>query len=217
MANVWQENKVNIIGWAVVLLVVAGGIALAVSSNNQRQEATVAELEIRADDHVQGNESAPVTMIEYSDFQCPACAQYEQILAEVKQQRGDKIKFVYRHFPLETIHPNAVAAGIASEAASLQGKFWEMHALLFANQTAWQNLGNPTDAFVAYAEQLDLDIEKFKADLEDESLEARVRRDLAGGESMGVDSTPTFYINGEQVRAGSLTADIVRMIDKYAK
>lgn len=196
----WEQNKVNILGWGFILLVVVGIVFLAASGNQRRQEAEVSELTVRAGDHISGNPDSQITFIEYADFECPACQYYSlSVLPQLKEEMKDRVKFVFRHFPLTTIHPNAIPAGIASEAASLQGKFQEMYTLLFTNQADWSNASNPNDIFVTYAESIGLDVEKFSADLNNPELEERVRRDLRGGESIGVDSTPSFYINGKKV------------------
>lgn len=212
MKKFWDQNKVNIIGWGFILLVLVGIVALAASGNQKRQEAEVSELVVRAEDHVAGNKDAKVTFIEYADFQCPACLYYEPIIAQLKALKSTEVQFVYRHFPLESIHRNALAAAIASEAAGLQGKFDGMYNALFDGQNDWASLSNPTDMFVSYAEVLELDIDTFKADIQKQELEERVRLDLKGGESIGVDSTPTFYINGKKVTGLSTGNELDRFV-----
>ncbi len=147
-------------------------------------------------DHVKGGEHATVTLVEYSDFQCPACKAFLPVVDEVLATYGDQVQFVYRHFPLYTIHPHAEAAAIASEAAAQQGKFWEMHDLLFDRQSDWESLANPQELFVAYAELLALDVEKFRADLSSDATRDRVRSDVNAGNAANISATPTFYLNG---------------------
>lgn len=196
----WEENKVNILGWGFILLVVIGIFFLAASGNQRRQEAEVGELSVRAGDHISGNSDAKVTFIEYADFECPACQYYSlSVLPQLKEEMGDRVRFVFRHFPLVSIHPNAIPAGRASEAAAKQGKFQEMYSLLFANQADWSRAEDPRATFVTYAEQIGLNVEQFATDYNNPEAEERVRRDLRGGESIGVDSTPSFYINGKKV------------------
>ncbi|MEK9156750.1 MAG: thioredoxin domain-containing protein [Patescibacteria group bacterium] len=147
-------------------------------------------------DHVRGGASAPVTLIEYSDFQCPACSAFEPLLQSVLATYGDNLQVVYRHFPLYTIHANAEEAAYASEAAAQQGKFWEMHDLLFDRQADWESLADTTDMFVAYAELLELDVEQFTSDITSDAVRDRVKIDVNSANAAGISATPTFYLNG---------------------
>lgn len=156
--------------------------------------------EVSSADHVRGeNASAPVTLIEYSDFQCPACAAFDPLLQDISTSYGDQVRLVYRHFPLYSIHANADEAAFAAEAASLQGKFWEMHDLLFDRQEDWENLAAPSEMFAAYADLLGLDVEKFKADMASDAVRDRVKVDVSSGNSAGISATPTLYLNGAVV------------------
>jgi len=114
--------------------------------------------------HIIGKQDSKVTLVEYSDFQCPACGAYYPIVEQVVEKYKDRVNFEYRQYPLATIHHNAFAAARASEAASKQGKFWEMYRLLFADQSAWENSGNAQSTFEGYARQLGLDRARFKTD-----------------------------------------------------
>lgn len=155
--------------------------------------------EVVADDWKIGNPSASVTIIEYADFQCPACAATSPLLARVMDEYGDQVQLVYRYFPLNSIHPNADIAARAAEAAGHQNKFWEMHNMLFANQNAWSSLSNPTDTLVTYATSLDLNIDQFKADLTSSEIRDRVNRDLKSAEQAGLTGTPSIFVNGQQL------------------
>lgn len=148
-------------------------------------------------DHVRGSATAPVTIIEYSDFQCPACAAFEPLVAQVSATYGDQLRVVYRHFPLYTLHKNAGAAAQAAEAAALQGKFWEMHDILFDRQNDWSELASTTDMFAAYAGLIGLDVEQFKTDLASDAVRDRVKVDVSSGNAAGISATPTFYLNGK--------------------
>lgn len=154
---------------------------------------------VSASDHVKGSDTAPVTLVEYSDFQCPACKTFQLVITDVLATYGDRVRFAYRHFPLSTIHANAEAAALASEAAANQGKFWEMHDLLFDRQTDWEGLANPHDIFAAYAELLALDVDRFRADLTSSETRDRVRDDINSGNAANISSTPTIYLNGTAV------------------
>ena len=155
-----------------------------------------AAFEIRSDDWVKGNPKAAVRLIEYSDFQCPACGSYYPLVKELAEEYGDRVAFVYRHFPLATIHRNAFSAAIAAEAAGRQGDFWGMHDTLFEKQAAWGESSNPEELFAGYAADLDLDAERFRTDSVDSSL-TRVERDAMNG--LALNSTPTFFLNGVKI------------------
>lgn len=154
-------------------------------------------------DHVKGNADGKVLIIEYGDFQCPSCGRAYPNVKTLMDQYGDRVKLVFRNFPLTAIHPNAKAASAAAEAAGLQGKFWEMHDLLYENQNTWGTLNatQRVDTFNSYANQLSLDAEKFKADYGNTNVNAKINFDLALGKENGVNSTPTYFVNGEQLDA----------------
>jgi protein-disulfide isomerase len=151
-------------------------------------------------DHSVGPTDAKVTLVEYSDFQCPACAAYAPIVTKAlaEPELKGKVRFVYRFFPLITIHPNARLSSQAAEAAGLQGKFWEMHDLLFAKQTEWAELSNTgaKNKFADYAAQLGLDKARFLSDIDGSTVKDRVQRDMDSGNASNIQGTPTFYVNG---------------------
>jgi len=149
---------------------------------------------------VRGNASSSVQLIEYSDFQCPACTSYYPILKQVEAQFGDKVAFIYRHYPLYQIHANADMAARASEAAGKQGKFWEMHDKLFENHDKWADLLDPTSAFVGYATDLGLNVSQFKTDLDSAEVKQAVADDYVRGQKIGVEGTPTFVLNGVKIQ-----------------
>jgi Na+/H+ antiporter NhaA len=157
-------------------------------------------------DHIRGSIDAPVTVVEYGDFECPYCGQAEPVVRELLRDFGD-IRYVWRHLPLSDVHPRARLAAEAAEAAAEQGAFWEMHDLLLSNQTA---LG-PGD-LVAYAEQLGLDVERFTKDLREHTGTTRVAEDVDSADLSGVSGTPTFFINGRRHHGaydiGSLSAAV---------
>ncbi|OGV93637.1 hypothetical protein A3B57_02575 [Microgenomates group bacterium RIFCSPLOWO2_01_FULL_47_10] len=156
------------------------------------------DMQIVAADH-QTSASASATLVEYSDFQCPACAAYYELVGKLKADLGDRINIVYRHFPLRSIHKNAQLASQAGQAASLQGKFWEMHDLLFASQTKWAEIEDPTATFISYAAELGLDAAKFTADLTSQPVIDAVNANYSSGLKFGVDSTPSFFLNGTKM------------------
>jgi protein-disulfide isomerase len=145
-----------------------------------------------ARDHIRGPEAAPVTLVEYGDFECPYCGQAESVIRELLGDFGD-VRYVWRHLPLNDVHPNAQLAAEAAEAAAAQGAFWELHDLLLAHQDALR----PND-LVGYAEQLSLDAERFMDDLHTHAGAARIAEDVDGADLSGVSGTPTFFVNGRR-------------------
>ncbi len=142
-------------------------------------------------DHILGNGNAPVTLVEYGDYECPMCGAAYPITQELVEQYGDELRFVFRNFPLTQIHPHALLAAEAAEAASFQGRFWEMHDALYENQS-WLE----PDDLATYADNLGLDGTQFIADMNKPETAERVQTDYKGGMRSGVDGTPTFFING---------------------
>lgn len=150
-------------------------------------------------DIVAGPENAPVTVIEYSDFQCPACKAYAPLVKALIESSNGKMRFVYRHFPLPQ-HANAVPTAVASEAAARQKKFWEMNEIIFAKQNEWASSNNADELLRAYAKELGLNLEGFDTDMQDSAIREKVEADRASGTAAGVNSTPTFFVNGEKIQ-----------------
>ena len=146
---------------------------------------------VGARDHAQGPASAPVTLVEYGDYECPHCGRAYPFVKMVQRRLGDRLRFVFRNFPLSEVHPNAVKAAETAEAAGEQGKFWEMHDALFEHQL---HLEPPH--LIALATKLGLDSERIAAQLDAHTHAARVREDFMSGVRSGVNGTPTFFING---------------------
>jgi protein-disulfide isomerase len=179
------------LGWGMVQL--AGRVPAA--SDGDGLAVPVGEQE-----NSKGPADAPLTLVEYSDFQCPACAAYQPLIEQVlnEPELNGKIRTVYRHFPLTNIHPNALQAARAAQAAAAQGKFWEMHDLLFKEQSAWSKLPAAAagEKFLGYASSLGLDAERWKQDRDGSAVNEKVDADVAGANDARVNSTPTFFING---------------------
>jgi len=142
-------------------------------------------------DHIQGPADAPVTLVEYGDYECPYCGAAYPIVKQVQSQMGQRLRFVFRNFPITTSHPHAEQAAEAAEAADAQGRFWEMHDHLYEHQRHLEN-----DDLVGYAGALGLDVERFADELARHVHAARVREDFMSGVRSGVNGTPTFYVNG---------------------
>ncbi len=148
---------------------------------------------VSAKDHVQGPVNAPVALVEYGDYECSHCGVAYSVIRRIQQAMGEQLKFVFRNFPLSEIHPNAMNAAVASEAAAGQGKFWEMHDYLFQHQS-WLD----DASLVRYAAHLGLDVDRFILDFESPDLIEKVENDFESGVRSGVNGTPSFYVNGEK-------------------
>jgi protein-disulfide isomerase len=142
-------------------------------------------------DHIQGPADAAVTLVEYGDYECPYCGAAYPIVKELQARMGDRLRFVFRNFPISTSHPHAEQAAEAAEAGAAQGRFWEMHDLLYENQRRLRD-----QDLHAYAEQLGIDVERFDKDLAEHVHAHRVREDFMSGVRSGVNGTPSFYVNG---------------------
>ncbi|MBV9154863.1 MAG: thioredoxin domain-containing protein [Acidobacteriaceae bacterium] len=148
-------------------------------------------LPIQPDDHVQGAPDAQYTLVEYGDYECPDCGRLFETIQVLRARIGDRLRLVFRHYPLSGIHPHAQQAAEAAEAAGAQGSFWGMHDLLFANQNTLA-----TKDLYKYAERLSLDVERFREELKHRTYEDRVRKDFRRGVANGVYGTPGLFING---------------------
>lgn len=190
--------------WLIVFLSIGGAIFGMVKLASQSSNNFTASIlsPPTNDDWVKGNKESKVVLVEYSDFQCPACAAYYFVLKKLFQEFGNDIQFVYRHFPLRRIHPNSQLAAQASEAAGIQGKFWEMHDMIFENQQEWsrKNRDRAEEIFISYAKRLNLDIERFKDDLNSEKVKDKVNSDYQSGIEAKINATPTFFLNGKKIQ-----------------
>ena len=162
--------------------------------------------------HVRGQPGAPVTLEEFGDFQCPSCATTAEVIGKLEQDYGPRLRVVWRNFPL-AMHAYALEAALAAEAAGLQGRFWEMHDLLYRNQAVWSKASNVRAFFNMYARSLGLDVERFAKDSASEEVKARVVSDGQHGVSRGVRNTPTIFINDREVRASFSPERLHEVID----
>jgi protein-disulfide isomerase len=153
--------------------------------------------------HVRGEADAPVTLEEFGDFECPPCSIMSGAIHQLEKEYGSKLRVIFRQFPLPT-HAHAREAALASEAAHLQGRFWEMHDLLYKEQGVWSKAADVPALFDSYAGTIGLDLERFKKDMQSPEVNARVTADHDEGASRGVTSTPTLFINNTVVPPASL-------------
>jgi len=157
-----------------------------------------------------GGAPGAVTLEEFADFQCPPCGRLHPELKKIEEEYGPRLRVVFRHLPLTEIHDHAHGAARAAEAAALQGRFWEMHDLLFERQGEWAVVEEARPLFVDYARRLGLDAERFARDLDAPQTEARVRADLGRADSAGVGSTPSLFLEGRELSARERTPEGMR-------
>jgi protein-disulfide isomerase len=181
----------------ILVAVVAGMIGLFALANKSSPAPVGDKTKIiRPTSHKEG--AGPIQMVEFGDFECPACgAAYPNVKQIMKDYNG-KVTLYFRNFPLTNVHPNAMAGAEAAEAAADQGKYWEMHDMLYDNQKTWGSLADPTADFVSYAKALGLDTDKFSKALTDKQFQSVIDQDMADGTALNIQGTPTFYFNGVQ-------------------
>lgn len=161
-------------------------------------------ISINSNDHIFGNPNATVELVEYGDYECPYCGRAYPIIKDIKQKLDGDIKFVFRNFPLSKIHPHAFMAAVATEAAGMQGKFWEMHDMVFENQKSLDR-----ENVIYFSRLLGLDTDRFKEDIQDKRLKEKVEKDFESGLRSGVNRTPTFFINGEKFEGDWSTGELL--------
>lgn len=216
-------NRTKWIIFAVICVVVLGGLVFTSKKDKVNVDTTnpteiIAASESSLGDQTYGKKDSKVVVMVYEDFQCPGCGGAHPGLKAVKEKYKDQIVYVFRNFPLTTIHPNALAAATAAEAAGLQGKFWEMHNMLYENQQSWSTVdaAKRTDVFSGYAKEIGIDTAKFKTDLSDKRIAEKISRDRALGAKMKVNSTPTIFVNDHKLTEEEVT-DIAGKSEKLTK
>ena len=184
--------KLKVIWIALSIIVVIGLVVLLGSSETNTTDTS---------NNRWGASPANVIVTEALDFGCPACAQYHQLVSQYRSEFGDRVVFEARHFPIRSLHPNALAGHRAAEAAAKQGKFWEMHDLLFEQRNLWVSgtTNNPIPQLEVFAQDLGLDIDQFRLDFASAEINSIINNDIKAMKDMGVSSTPTFFLNGEQI------------------
>jgi protein-disulfide isomerase len=196
---------------AVLMVAIFGGVRLLRSGRGTQP--------FTATPGVPGPSTAPqdnpsgetvVTLEEFGDYQCPPCGELHPTLKKLKQELGPNLNFIFRNLPLSSIHKNALIAAQAAEAARMQGRFWEMHDLLYENQDLWKDDINPRSTFLKFAGDIGLDTQRFRRDMEDKQVQLRIDADVETAASRGIIGTPTILIEGRQLRPETTTPDGVR-------
>ena len=195
----------------VIIALIFGGFIFINQKDSTSSGTGNNSSKVTPTNHTFGDGKKNVTLIEYGDLQCPACGQYYPIIKSIKEKYKSDITFQYRNFPLDTIHQNARAAHRATEAASNQGKFWEMHNKLYETQNEWKGLTNVKTVFEGYASEMGLDITKFRTDYASEHTNDVINADVAEGKKVGANSTPTFVLEGVKIEENP------RGVDEFGK
>jgi protein-disulfide isomerase len=194
----------------VLLVAVVAGLWLMRTAREAPVSSVAAGAPGANPPQAKGSASAPVTVEEFGDYQCPPCGLLYPELEKIKSDYGDRVRLIFRHYPLVRIHPNALAAAHAAEAAGLQGKFWEMHDQLYRGQNSWQHSSDARTNFAAYARSIGLDAERFARDMNGDEADKRIVADHERARSLGVDSTPVIFVNGRKLPAAAQTPKDVR-------
>lgn len=205
------------IGLISVILLVGAAFILGGGKSEETDTEVVDTAKLVGEKrHLIGSDSAKVTVVEFADFQCPACGAAHPVVQQVLSDYGDDVEYIFRHFPLPG-HKNARLAARAAEAAGVQGKFFEMHDMLFENQEEWSESNKAEEIFTGYAESLGLEKEKFLEDLKNDDLNQAIQNDQNTGIELGVNSTPTFFIDGVMHPGVVSYQDFKEIIEKKEK
>lgn len=199
--NAWIIFCIVVVGILGGLVYISNKNKLDVSNIDAGKIQPASEYNGQIADNVFGNRKSKVVLIEYGDYQCPGCASAFSVLDEVSNKYKNEMAFVFRNFPLTTIHPNARAASAAAEAAGLDGKFWEMHSQLYEDQNAWKDTSGQerTDMFAGYAKTIGISEDKFRDNLANPAINKKISFDQALGKKIGVTGTPGLYLNGKRL------------------
>lgn len=196
-------NKTKWIIFSVIVVAIIGGIIFLDKQNETTFKGDAAKVitEGPIADHVYGSADQRVVLIEYGDFQCPACGRMYPVIKQLKEKYKQQLTFVFRNMPLTNSHPNALAAATVAEAAGLQGKYYEMHDKLFEAQQAWSgaSIAERTAVFEGYASELGLNIDNYRKDLSQNSVSAKIARDRATSRTFNANQTPTFVLDGQKI------------------
>jgi protein-disulfide isomerase len=200
-------------GILVVIVLIFAGIFIF-TGNNKGSSSANGSSSAKPTAHIEGLGQSGVTLVEYGDYECPYCEEYSLIVKQVQQEFNSQIFFQFRNFPLVSIHQNAFAGARAAEAAALQGQFWQMHDALYdsSNWQVWSTSSDPTPYFNQYAQELGLNLTKFKQDFASQAVNNAIVADENAGNKLGIDGTPTFYLDGKQISPQPTVASFESLI-----
>jgi len=209
--------------WAVIagIIIVLVGVFMLTGDKSSDNSTTNGKSSATTN-HVEGNTSSKVKLVEYGDYQCPYCQTYHATVQQIVEEYKDKVSFQFVHFPLPSLHQNAFAAARAAEAAGKQGKFWEMHNLIYQSNdpngaSGWVASNAPTTYFNQFATQLGLNLEQFKKDYASSAVNSAINADMSAGNKLGIEGTPTFLLNGKKVTIANTPDDFKKVLDEAIK
>ncbi|HEY5442326.1 MAG TPA: thioredoxin domain-containing protein [Candidatus Saccharimonadales bacterium] len=194
---------------AAIILIFAGIIVFSNKSSNTTSGKSTGTLT----QHIEGQGKAGITLVEYGDYECPFCGQYFPTVKQIQTEYNQQLFFQFRNFPLVSIHQNAFAGARAAEAAAMQNKFWQMHDLLYENQTQWSTASDPTPYFNQYAQALGLNVTQFKTDYSSNKVNDLINADMAEGNKLNITGTPTFFLDGKQISVGNTASSFEALIN----
>ncbi len=205
-------------GIALAFIIIFALIVWKTPAANGPKTVGDASLLVRADSHTTGSADATVVMVEFGDYQCPACGMVHPMLKQVidAYKNNPKFSFVFRNFPLPQ-HANALISAEAAEAAGAQGKYWEMHDMLYEHQSEWSDVADPSAIFAGYAQSLSLNVTKFKSDITGKKFAAAIAADQKDAAALNLDHTPTVFLNGKEVDQGMTVDGLKAQIDVLLK
>ncbi len=208
--NIWGIGFVVVLGGALLAMALASrNTNLPLPTGTAQESATFT---VKAGDNVKGAQNPKVTLVEFSDFQCPACKAYSGVLSGLPSLYPNDLQIVHKHFPLKSIHYRAQAAAQASQSAGIQGKFWEMSKALYDNQEVWSKQTG-TETFEKYAQEIGLDVAKFKADYSSDFVKDAINAEIKEGIDLNVNGTPTMYLNGKKISNPNSLDEFKKLID----
>jgi len=196
----------------IVVLVLAGIFVLSGNKSNSSNKSGSGSTSSLTQ-HIEGQGKSDVTLVEYGDYECPYCGQYFPTVKQIETEYDQQIHFQFRNFPLVSIHQNAFAAARAAEAAGLQGKFWEMNSALYESQSQWTSASDATPIFNQYATQLGLNVAQFKSDSASSKVNSLINADMAEGNKLSIQGTPTFFLDGKQIQVANSPAAFEKLIN----
>jgi protein-disulfide isomerase len=203
--------------WAIIAVIVVVFAGLIFFNNKDKDKGSNPNAQVSS--HVEGNTASKVKLVEYGDFQCPVCGGYYPVVKQVVEKYKDKISFQFANLPLSQVHQNAFAGARAAEAASKQNKYWEMHDLLYQNQSTWSESKNPNNYFNQYANQLGLNSSQFQKDFASAAVNDTINADVSAFKKTGAAmATPAFFLNGKQVQLQTLLdSSNTPTVDNFSK
>lgn len=201
--------------WGVLIIIALVFVGIFIFSGNKNNNTSSVNSNAKPSENIEGLGEDNVTLVEYGDFECPYCEEYFPIVQQVQQEFNNQIYFQFRNFPLTSIHPNAFAGARAAEAAALQGKFWQMHDALYDsnNWQVWSTSNDPNPYFNQYAQELGLNVNKFKTDFASQAVNNTVSADMAAGNKLNIQGTPSFFLDGKQIQPEPTVASFSSFIN----